>query len=58
MSNNIFTMYEAYKPIVDKIKDYIIYAEITRSDETPLNVLEVQKKKPTIGKTNTYIWLF
>lgn len=58
MSNNIFTMYEAYKPIVDKIKDYIIDAEITRSDETPLNVLEVQKKKPTISKTNTYIWLF
>ena len=58
MSNLIFQSSNAIRPLVDKIDEYIRSADINRSDETELNVLEYRKEKATTSKHNSYIWLF
>ncbi len=57
MSNLIFKTYPALKPLLDEINSYIKSADINRSDETGLNVIEMRKDKPTSSKFNSYIWL-
>ena len=58
MSNLIFQSSNAIRPLVDKIDEYIRSADINRTDETELNVLEYRKEKATTSKHNSYIWLF
>lgn len=58
MSNLIFQTYPAIKPILDSLDNYIKKADINRSDETELNIIEIRKNKPTTSKYTSYIWLF
>lgn len=57
MSYTIVDKCDLIEPVFKKIKDYIIDANVIRSDETPLTVVKGVKKGEET-KTNNYIWAF
>ena len=57
MSNYAFQANDIVTPVIEKIKEYVINSEITRSDETPLNIINKDGKKLE-GSTNSYVWVF
>lgn len=56
MSNYVYQANDIVSSVVDKIKEYVINSEITRSDETPLNIINKDGKKLE-GNTNSYVWI-
>ena len=56
MSNYVYQANDIVSSVVDKIKEYVINSEITRSDETPLNIINKDGKKLE-GNTNSYVWV-
>ncbi len=56
MSNYAFQANDIVTPVIEKIKKYVINSEITRSDETPLNIINKDGKKLE-GSTNSYVWV-
>ncbi len=57
MSSTIVEKCDLIMPVVEGIKNYIIDADVVRSDETPLKVVKGVKKGEET-KTNNYVWAF
>lgn len=56
LSNYCSKAYDIYKPLIDKIADYIKSADIVRSDETPLKI--VKDSNAPNSKANAYVRAF
>lgn len=56
LSNYCTKAYEICEPVIKTIEDYIKAAQVCRSDETPLKIIEL-KNAPN-SKTNSYVWAF
>lgn len=55
LANGCYQGYNVYKPVIEKINEYISQAEIIRCDETTCVVIEINNRKPE-AKSKSYIW--
>ena len=56
MSNYIYKAFDSYKPVIDKIKEYVLDAEVLRCDETSHLVIEINSKEKAEATKKSYIW--